>query len=248
MFRKIAMALAGLAALAVLGILIFGPRVSISIPETQAQAELAAMLPMTIEKNGVNVVLRSAELDFRADNRVRITADLDIAGYGLSGAGRADATSGLRYEGGNFYLSEISVSDMDITPDAPSSSRIKDATTAFSGLLDRARDAVAADRPEAAPAFDRLRAEAAERLAPRAREAVDQILTQVPVYSLNGKDLAHSAAALALEDISFGEDQVTATLNPQRLILKVLGGIALLILATLGSLGWFASIGGLGRP
>jgi len=227
--------------------LFYAPNFTIDIPETRVHDEIAARLPVTVQKDGINVLVRSAEVDFLDSNAVHVVTDADIAGIGLSGSVRADVTSSLTYRDGAFYLADLSMEDIDIKIDQDSSEKISDVGSIAESLYNGLRGRLEAGNPGAGDALDNLRSKAEEKMQPVIRDTINNILADIPVYDLNGKDLKHNLAALALEDVSFSADAAHVTLDPGSLIIRIILLTLAFIVAALGSLGATMGILGTGR-
>lgn len=229
---------AGIAlALALAAFILISPTIRVDVPESKVRSELALKLPMTIDRNGVNVIVRAATVDFLDSNAVRLTAEADLAGFGLSGSASTDATSGLRYENGNFYLTELTFSDVDFALDGESSSRVDDAKDVASAAFGRLRAKLDSEVDGAGAALDRLSADATAKAEPILRDAVDRALRSIPVYSLNGRDMKHDLAALALENVTFSEEAAHADLSPGKALLHIIISIALIFIAVGAAVG-----------
>lgn len=224
-------------AVAIAAIILISPTITIDVPESTVRSQVAQKLPMTIDRNGVNVIVRSATIDFLDGDAIHLTAEADLAGYGLSGSATADATSSLRYEGGNFYLDKLSVDDVAFAPDGESNSRIDDAKKVASAAFGNLRNRLEGEVEGAGAALDRLSEGAAEKAEPILRDAIDRALRSIPVYSLNGRDMKHDLAALALENVSFSAEAAHVDLNPGRALLKLIIAGVLLLVAAAGAVG-----------
>jgi len=230
-----------------LAALLYSPSITIDIPEAKVRSEVATRLPMTIEKNGVNVLVRSATIDFLESDAIHIVAEADIAGYGLSGAARADVTSGLRYESGAFYLAELDLGDIEISLDQARKSNLGSARDVAGGILGALRERAEALSPGAGAVLEDVEAATRARVEPAAREALDRALASIPVYDLKGRDLKHDLAALAVEDVNFTAQAAQVRLDPGTLVLRLLLAAAALVLAFGASLGWMLMLFGVGR-
>lgn len=223
--------------IAILGLIFTAPRVTIDIPETQVRHEIAARLPITIERSGANIVVRAAQVDFLSTNQINISAETDVAGYGFSGIATTQVTSSLRYEYGSFYLSDLGIDDVQITLDDTSDAKVSDYKSAASGLFATLREKIEDEKKGSGEALDRIVSDTADRIKPKIAYAVDDALKSIPIYSLHNKDMKHNIAALALEDVFFTEDAAHATLNIGRLVLNlvIFGFVGLFwILASVG--------------
>ena len=236
------MGLSALCASALLATVVARPEIHVTVSKAEAQAKVAEELPRTIEKSLLTMTVTEVGLDFLPSNRVHVTAEVDLEGAGFDGHATVDATSGLRYEDGRFYLADASLGDVRLSSSAESQARVADAEAIGEGLWARMKDRLAGDDPEAGSALDRMRARALEAALPALREHLDEIVRDTPVYSLEDQGMKGWLARAALVDVDFTEDSAVARLDPGRLILKVLGFVLLALLAGLAGLGFTASL------
>ncbi|MEO0621171.1 MAG: hypothetical protein AAFU49_18960 [Pseudomonadota bacterium] len=222
-----AVILAGLAAL-----ILLRPEIEVPIPESIVTAQIAERLPQVVEKPGVTVTITGMEADFLAENAVRIQAVADVEGFGLTGRAETDATSGLRYDAGKFYLTDISVDDIRVALDEAAEGKLDDTRSVTGALLGALRSRLEEESEGAGAAFDRILARAEPKLKETLRSVIDGYLGRIPVYSLDGAGTAKEIAALALVDLRFEETQAVAVLDPglavQRFLVWALGVVAVL--------------------
>ena len=237
MFLRITKIALWLIAVAIGFIVFFAPNVDITVPEDKVIAAVNDALPMTIEKSGATVVVKAATVDFLETNVVHITADFDISGMGISGDANIDATSGLRYRNGEFFLTDVSLDNIKGSMDQQSEGKIADVKAIGSGLMGSLREKLSEHNVDAGPAMDRMQAAAVERFKPIILDALNSKLQTTPVYSLNGQSLKHSLAAAALDDIRFFADSAVVSLDPSQLVLRIIGVIAFLGLALIMAIG-----------
>jgi hypothetical protein len=237
MLKRNVIVFIALVALALTFLIVTAPEIEVRITEDQVAEQIAAELPKTITKGGLEITVNDATVDFLADNAVRITAVADIAGYGMTGRADADMTSSLEYRDGDFFLTSVDFDDLRLTQDPDTEEKLSDATSVARGLFNRLRDQVEDGEAGAGAALERVADRAMDRFAPAARESVETMMTNIPVYSLNGKGMKESLAAMALKDLHFEETTAVATLSPAQLVLKILLGIAMTGVAGILALG-----------
>jgi hypothetical protein len=225
----------GLAVLGLGGYAVLGPDIDITVSEAQANLRLQDSLPLTYAKDRVTAVVEKASVDFQSDNRARVTANVDIQGYGFSGVAFADAASGIRYEDGDFYLVDVTLDEVDFRLDDESSQRVADVRAVATSIWNMAKDKAVEHLPEAGDAIERLKGDAVAGLSAKTRGMIEDALRTTPVYSLNGKGLKETFAVMALEDVQFTREAVVIRLDPGRAVLKLLGFLALGVGGVLGA-------------
>jgi hypothetical protein len=220
-FRRIGLGLAALGALLALAGLAW-PNFIVTIPEDKAQAEVRARLPKEISRLNVKVTITDIALDFRDDNKVGVIASASATGFGLAGTAEVETASGIRYESGKFYLSDLSLDDIKLKPDDASAPVLADRIAIVQGALAAARARVSDTTRDGGGASDRERARLVERLLPLVKGLLEDSLRSIPIYDLAGKDLKRDLAAMALTDVRFTADAVQAELSPNTFVSTVL--------------------------
>lgn len=90
--------------------------------------------------------------------------------------------------------------------------------------------------------LDAMKDSAEERVVLAVREALETLLRNVPVYSLNNGTWKHAAAATALKDVRFENGSAVAVLDAR----KAAGTLALLaasiLMGSLAGLGWVMAV------
>lgn len=233
----------GLAFAGLSGYAMFGPDIEIEISEAQARQKFQEALPISYSHSKAEALVEKADFDFQGDGRVRVTAEVDVQGYGFSGVALADAASGLRYAGGNFYLTDVSLDNVAFRLDGESQQRASDVRAVATSIWNMAKEKAVEHMPESGEAIERLKGEAVAGLSAKTREMVDEALRTTPVYSLNGKGLKESFAVMALEDVRFTANSAIVTLDPGRALGKVLVLVAIVALALLSGVGMMATWG-----
>ena len=222
---------------------LLGSDIEIEVSEAQARQKFQAALPISYSHSRTEALVEKANFDFQDDGRVRLTAEVDIQGYGFSGVAFADAASGIRYAGGNFYLVDVTLDEVDFRMDDESNQRVADVRAVATSIWNMAKDKASEHLPEAGDAIERLKGDAVAGLSAKTRGMVEEALRTTPVYSLNGKGLKESLAVLALKDVRFTSDAVVVTLDPGRLIGKIMVVVLIAGLALLSGLGMVATWG-----
>jgi hypothetical protein len=229
--------LIGLIGVALIAYLILGKPITVTVPEDKVRTEVAAKLPMVVKKMGITANITQLEIDFLESDEVFVDIAMDLEGFGLSGFATGTATSGLRYDSGDFFLEDLDLDDLSITATKDSASTITKAATTAESLWNRFKSDKMDDDPEAAVAIEDLKAKALERMIPAARDIADNALKTTPVYSLNNQDMKMDLAALALVDVRFQAEAVEADLDPRNVILWFLGVACMVVMCMILGLG-----------
>lgn len=227
--RKIVAALFLLAGLGLAGLAVFRPHVEVPIPEDEVRLRIADTLPMTVSRGGFEIHVTELVPDFLETNAVRVRARAEVAGYGLAGTADADATSGVAYRDGDFYLQGLGMQDIDIALSERTTERLGDVGSVAGALFDRAQRALEQAETAAGDALDGIGARAREQLSEAVRETVDEQLRRTPVYTLNERGTLFGIARLTLVDMRFEDRRAIATLDPGRLIALGAAAVALAI-------------------
>jgi hypothetical protein len=225
---------------ALIAYLAFGKPITVTVPEAKVQEEVQARLPMEIVKSGVTINIDTLKIDFLEEDQVQFVIGMDLAGYGITGRAVGDAKSSLRYEDGELFLEDISLDDLNITSTGESTQKLDDMAATASALWNRLKKGDGEDA-DTAEAMERIKERAIAKLMPKAVEMANAKLQEIPVYSLNDKDMKMDMAAMALEDITFASDRAEVTLDPRNVILWVLGMALIFGAAGLIALGMIRS-------
>jgi hypothetical protein len=226
----------------ILGFLMYAKPITLSFSQEEAQEKINLQLPIINEKANVKGTINDIQISFLETNEVSVTLQMDAEGYGLSGNITGETKTGITYHNGNFFLKDLDLSDLTITPNNDSLEKLDDAKVAAQSLWNKFKKDVAQTKEES-DAFENLKNRAIEKLKPAVTDIVNSTLTTTPVYSLNGKDYKQSLAAAALEDITFTQSNVDVTLDPRNALLWILGWCLLIGAFLLLSFGILASGG-----
>ncbi len=219
--------------LLVVGILgalyLFLPVKTVEFSQQEIDQIVASELPHTIETLAGTITIRTATLELRKGDQLKIQTSFDVRGLTLEGEGYANFASGIRYKNGNFYLSDLTKEDIQFEFSQNSAETISDIRSTIEGIIEREEEEAKSGDVETAQNVRRVNEYITTQLQNDAEEALDRFLKSIPVYSLNNQGGTLKLAALALEDVSISESKVTATLSFQRLLVRV-------IVATLSAL------------
>lgn len=195
---------------------------------SQAEVEEAVMnkLPYEISKGFVTITVRAAELEFRKDNKVGVEASFEAKGLTLEGEGQATIQTGIRYDNGSFYLSDLAKENIHFEFSENSKGTISDVKSTIANILQREQDeaAVSGDADKA-ESVEGVKEYASKKLQSDAEEALESFLKSIPIYSLRNQGGKLWLAALALEDVKISEGNVTAVLSFQILIARAAGAV-----------------------
>jgi hypothetical protein len=212
-------------ALVALGLVALGlaaPDFTVSIAEDKAQAAVRERLPKEISRLGAKITIETVDLDFRDDNKVGVGVLARAEGFGFGGHAEVKTVSGIRYDAGKFYLSDLVLNDIRFTPDPPASAAIADRQMVVQGALAAMRNGLNDSKAESGDAFDREQQRLLERLKPIAVGLLQDSLRSIPIYDLTGKDLKRDVAAMALKDVRFSGDAAHVVLSSRQFVGTVL--------------------------
>ncbi|MEM9344622.1 MAG: hypothetical protein AAGA87_16395 [Pseudomonadota bacterium] len=209
------------------------PDVPIRITQERVAAAIDDKLPFEIDTRALTLDVENASVKFLETGKVGVTAQFEGRAFGLSGKGAADTESGLRYEGGRFYLADLSVEDLSLVADDDSQGVIDDARTTAGALFHRLRGEAEEADPEAPESMDRLRDRAVERMKPIVAETMDRWVQAIPVYDLDSAGLKGQLAKLALKDIRISEGQAVVLFSPAEAIAKIISVVVAVVLCLL---------------
>ena len=237
-FANVGTAIAFLLVCALGYVIFLADDIEVQFTETQVAEQIEAQLPLTFTKAGLEIIVRDADVDFLTENAVRIRADADVSGYGLAGSAIADMTTSITYRDGDFFLTSVAFDDIKFIQDAATEEKLEDGNSVARGLFNTMRDAIADGETGVGAALDRVADRAMDNIIPIGKDALETVITHIPIYSLNGKDYKQTVAAMALASLTFDDTSVIATLSPAQLVVKILMGIALVGLAGILAFGF----------
>ncbi|MEM9145112.1 MAG: hypothetical protein AAGC57_02865, partial [Pseudomonadota bacterium] len=174
-------------------------------------------------------------LDFQASNAVRVLAEAEISGYGVSARTETGASGGLIYRDGAFYLSDPVIETVTLTPgESEPETPVGALTGALLGAVERGLGAAGG-----AEALSQLLDAAGPEIRAAMRDALAHLLEKTPLYTLSGQGMVQDIAALALQEIRFTETEAIAVIDPARAFRAYLIGLGIgfAILAALLAMG-----------
>lgn len=209
--------------IAAVALMIVDPEVNINISQQQAQENVSAQLPASVNKSGFRYDITDATVAFLDSGSIRVLGKITVTRGDRSASGLLDAEGQLVYRDGSFYLAnvaihEVEIEKLELTP------QDLDMLGVGGSLINSLRI-----RHGANGALDRLLESAQERIIGAAETFVVSTLATVPVYTLNGRDTKHDIAKLMLRDITVTHENLAVELSVGAAISKVL--LAGLILA-----------------
>ena len=216
--------------------------IEINISEDTAREQVEAALPVTVKRSGVTAVVDTIDLSFRADNKVDVVLGMDLSGFGLNGRSEGRAEAAVRYHQGAFYLEGVDMDDLKITPTAATTAKVNVLKATAGKVWENiSKSDVFVDTPIADATFND---DIVKKLKPKAVTVANDTLKSVPVYRLDDKDMKLRLVGLALEKVTFTEDNMQITVSPAALAKKGLIWLFILTLAGILSIGVLSSATG----
>ncbi len=210
------------------------PDFEVVIPESDARDHLEDALPVRSGSDEIELTLTDARIDFRGTGdkgQVALYGEVKLSGFSLAATTEVDTVTAIRYEDGAFYLTDLRLDDLTLTPTLATRAKIAALKKAWQPFIDRFKAELETSNSEMS--FEEMKAEFQRSLIPLVRQAMDEALATTPVYRLQG-DAAQGAARLILKDISFTNSEAVAVLSPAQAMIKIasaiLGGLVLLLL------------------
>ena len=216
-----------------LAIVAFVPDIEVRFTEDQARDAIRDHLPLEKASGDLRMDVTAADVDFsgRGDKGgIGITSDFDISGMGLAGSGEVDTFSRVLYDDGAFYLTDLQLDDLTITPSLATRAKLAALRKAWEVFLDEVgEDIRTKEGDEALAKFT----EARRTLGPTVHAVLNDSLAGIPIYRLEG-DAAKGAARLVLKDVIFTDREAIAILSPAQAMIKIatfaIGALVLLLL------------------
>ena len=220
-----------------LAIVLFVPDFEVVIDEDDVRDRIDDALPVFSGTKEIELKVTDAQVDFLdigEKGQVALSGEVKISGFGLAATSAVDTVTAVRYEDGSFYLSDLRLDDLSLTPTLATRAKIAALKKAWQPIIDQFAAEMDAAPDWSEMSFEEAKAELQRSLIPLVRQAMDDALGQIPVYRLEG-DAAKGAARLILKDISFSDRQAIAVLSPAQAMIKIataiLIGLVLLLLA-----------------
>lgn len=221
-----------------LAIVLFVPDFEVVIDEAEVRDRIEDALPVTSGTTEIELKVTDAELDFLSTGekgQVALFGEVRISGFGMAATSEVDTVTAIRYQDGDFYLSDLRLDDLSLTPTLATRAKIAALKKAWQPIVDEfVRELEASDGEMS---FEELKAELQKSLIPVVRQAMDDALGQIPVYRLQG-DAAQGAARLILKDISFTDTQAIAILSPAQAMIKIATAVLTVLILLLLAWDW----------
>lgn len=211
--------------------------VGVSVSEADIQKRVDAALPLTISRLGGTVEVRTVALDTREDGTVQVSGDGDVRALGLDGDVAFSGVSRIVYEDGAFYLRDLGVEDVRITPTTETAERVEGRKKLLSTAVRKLRDAVSGGDAESEALIALVKS--------RVAESADRFISQTPVYDLKNGSFKVRMAAHALKGVSVNDAGITVDLSPFKFFLFLMKSVGLGLIAALLAVGMLF---GLARP
>ena len=229
--KKILLGLLAVLVLCGIGIVLFAKDFEVKISEQTAQEAINAQIKAgPVNKLGVKIELKKAEVDFRPDNTMKISADFGTEALGYSHTIDGVFQSGISYRSPSLYLNNISPVKVEVQSDDETKEELSEIKSAARKFLQRQKDRVKSEDNKAV--LDAVIGKDIEAFQDNIVSATYGFFEKIPVYNLNKAGYKGSLASLALKDVRFTDDHAVVTLSPVKALLRILGiiGVILLIL------------------
>lgn len=215
----------------------------VGIEEDLVNTQITNILPQTHTKLGGSVTISTLDVDFLETNTVNVKAEFAFKGYNIVGTGSTDITSGLRYQNGDFFLTDLTLDDIVLSLNDTSLERAEGYKQIGNSLLERGMSFLSENTDSEGQAVaEELTEQARLRATETIKTLANNAMTSIPVYSLNGKDIKYDLAKLALEDVTFTDTQAVATLNPGKAVRTLLLMGLVMVFSVLATAGWMFSL------
>ena len=230
MKKKIILIVSAIFGLAIAWVLLFSESFDIVITEEQAQAEIDEQIAAgPVESLGIELNVKSASIDFKANNTAELDVDFIADGFGYSGEVEGVFGSGIRYKTPEVFLDNIEPVEVKLTTDPDTAEEIQDVKNVARDFLARQRDKMLSE--DAQGSLDRIVDRNTDRISQLATRVTYKFFESLPIYDLNDAGIKGSLASLALEDVRFNENSAIVTLSPKQALLKILAFLAIVCIS-----------------
>ena len=222
--KKIGLILAVVFGALFIGTFFFGKDFDVRISEASAQDMVdERMISDPMSSLGVVLDIKSARIDFKADNTASVNVDFKASGFGYSGIAKGDFTTGIDYRQPKIYLARLAPVDMSLELDEDTQEEVNDVKNIAKDFLKRKRKDMISD--EAKKSLDNIVGRKADLVKDLTEEATYAFFENLPIYDLNDAGLKGSIAAMALKKVEFTETEAIVTLSPSKFIARVVSAI-----------------------
>lgn len=232
MLKKILLGILFVLVLCAIGIVLFAKDFEVKISEETAQDAINAQIKAgPVKKLGVKIELKNAEVDFRADNTMKISADFATETLGYRHEVDGIFQSGISYRSPRIYLDNISPVKVDVESDEKTKEELGEIKSAARKFLQRQKERVKSEDNKAV--LEAVIGKDVEAFQENIISATYGFFERIPIYNLKSAGYKGSLASLALKDVRFTDDHAVITLSPVKALLRILGiiGVILLILS-----------------
>ena len=236
MLKKILIGILFILALCAIGIVLFAKDFEVKISEETAQDAINAQIKAgPVKKLGVKIELKTAEVDFRPDNTMKISAEFGTETLGYSHKVDGIFQSGISYRSPRLYLDNISPVKVEVQSDDETKEELGEIKSAARKFLQRQKDRVKSENNKAV--LDAVIGKDLEAFQENIISATYSFFEKIPVYNLKSAGYKGSLASLALKDVRFTDDYAVVTLSPVQALLKILAIIGFLLLVITNFIG-----------
>lgn len=230
--KKIIVVVTAIFIAALVYVLMFVKDVDVEISEIMVQEAVAEQISDgPIRSRGVTLIIKSAEIDFKANNTASVNIDFDADGYGYSVGMVGSFSTGLRYDEPVIYLADLSPVGIEMKFDSETQGKLNDVKNVATDFLKRQRKQMLSE--EAKQSLDNILGRNQDKLKDLVVTSTYKFFETLPIYNLNDAGLKGSIASLALKDVKFTEDAAIVTLSPSMAIIKILSFLFSIIICTL---------------
>ena len=226
--RKIGLILAVIFGALFVATFFFAKDFDVRISEASAQKLIDdSMTSDTVSSFGVKLDIKSATIDFKANNTASVNVDFKAEGFGYSGEAKGDFATGIDYREPKIYLANLAPVDIVLELDADTQGKVNDVKNVAKDFLQQQRNKMLSE--EAKKSLDNIVGRNEDKVKDLAVAATYTFFENLPIYDLNDAGIKGSLAALALKKVEFTETEAIVTLSPSRVIVRVLSAILMFL-------------------
>ncbi len=222
--KKIALVLVVVFAALFVATFFFGKDFDVRISETSAQKMIDdSMISAPVSSLGVKLDIKSATIDFKANNTASVNVDFKAAGFGYSGVAQGEFATGINYRQPKIYLANLAPVDIVLDLDKATQGKVDDVKHVAKDFVQRQRNKMLSE--EAKHSLDNIVGRNQEKIKELAVIAAHKFFENLPIYDLTDAGLKGSIAAMAPKEVRFTETEAIVTLSPSRVVVRVLTAI-----------------------
>lgn len=225
-FTVLNSSLLAMSALILLASFFIDDEYTVEIKQEEAQAKINAILPIKMSKFGIDVSVNTMLMSFQKDNKVLIESDFSASGFGESVDGKGVAVTSVDYVSGDIFLKDPVLKSFNSSFNESGS--IDDKKSVAIGVWNKFKSKVInTEDTHVNKALERIKDSQVAKIKIMLIDTLKKKIDETPIYSLNGKDLKHSVAAMALKEIKFHDKYLSVKLS----VVKFLSSLAIKILS-----------------